>query len=136
MKAYPVPREDADNAAFLAGWRAGRLVLQACQDCGRTFFYPRPVCPHCWSDAIADRTASGRGHIVSYSLVHRPNDPAFNDEVPIMLAEVALAEGTSLIARIVECAPEELRSGLPVELPAADVCARYPLPVFRPSASP
>ena len=33
-----------------------------------------------------NREASGKGRIVSYSLVYRPNDPAFNDEVPIILA--------------------------------------------------
>jgi uncharacterized OB-fold protein len=74
--SYPTPRADTDNAAFLAGWREGRLVLQACNACSKAFFYPRAFCPHCWSDRIENRYASGKGRIVSYSLVHRPNDPA------------------------------------------------------------
>ena len=45
-----------------------------------------------------------------------------------MLAEVALPEGTSLIARVV-CAPEAVRSGAAVELVADP--GRYPLPTFR-----
>ena len=129
--AYPVPREDADNAAFLDAWRNGRLLLQSCDTCGKVIFYPRPLCPYCWSDRIVSFEAKGTGRIVSYSLVYRPNDPAFNDDVPIVLAEVELAEGASLIARIVECQPEHVRSGRAVELPALSTRLRYPLPVFR-----
>jgi len=128
---YPTPREDADNAAFLDAWRQGRLVVQFCATCAHSIFYPRPICPRCWSDRIASRAASGRGRIVSYSLVHRPNDPSFNDEIPIVLAEIELEEGASLIARIVDCRPEEVSSGKAVELPPQTVCARYPLPVFQ-----
>lgn len=129
--SYPAPREDADNAEFLEAWRNGRFLIQSCGACGKSIFYPRPLCPYCWSDRIASREASGEGRIVSYSLVHRPNDPAFNDEVPIVLAEVELAEGASLIARIVDCRPEDVGSGRAVELPPASTCIRYPLPVFR-----
>lgn len=129
--SYPAPREDADNAAFLNAWRQGRLVVQSCAACGKSIFYPRPICPHCWSDRVESREASGKGRIVSYSLVLRPNDPAFNDEVPIVLAEVELSEGVSLIARIIDCDAGDVRSGRPVELPSKATCARYPLPVFQ-----
>jgi hypothetical protein len=129
--SYPMPREDADNAAFLKAWRDARLVIQSCLACGKAFFYPRAFCPHCWSDRIENRPAKGKGRIVSYSLIHRPNDPAFNDEVPIALVEVELVEGANLIARIVDAKPEDIRSGLAVEVPPPKIAARYPLPVFR-----
>lgn len=128
---YPQPREDADNTAFLSAWREGRLLIQCCESCGRAIFYPRPMCPHCWSDTISSRPADGRGTVVSYSLVHRPNDAAFDNEVPIILAEVELVEGASLIARIVDCDASEVRSGRAVAVLPAGVCARYPLPVFH-----
>ena len=128
---YPQPIEDADNAAFLAAWRNGELLIQHCNGCGKSVFYPRPICPHCWSDRLENRRAIGRGEVVSYSLVHRPNDPAFKDEVPIVLAEVALAEGALILARLVSCDAAKVRSGLAVVLPPPDVCARYPLPVFH-----
>ena len=128
---YPQPREDADNRAFLSAWRNGELHIQHCGACGRSVFYPRAMCPHCWSNALETRKATGRGRIVAYSLVHRPNDPAFNDEVPIVLVEIALEEGALLLARIVGCDPSGVASGMAVELPATEVCARYPLPVFQ-----
>jgi uncharacterized OB-fold protein len=129
--AYPRPREDDDNRAFLEAWRSGRLLLQHCGQCQKSIFYPRPMCPHCWSTDLSNVAASGRGKIVSYSVIWRPNDPAFNDEVPILLAEVALEEGALMIARIIDTTPDRLKSGLAVVLPPPEVGSRYPLPVFR-----
>jgi uncharacterized protein len=128
---YPQPREDADNAAFLSAWRQGRLLIQHCNGCGRSIFYPRPICPYCWAGNLESREASGGGKVISYSLVRRPNDPAFNDEVPIILAEIELAEGARLIARLVGCDPAQVHSSHAVALPPPGVCARYPLPVFH-----
>ena len=90
--AYPQPYADADNRPLIEGWRAGQLVLQVCGGCGRTVFYPRPACPYCWSAELSWKAASGRGSIVSFSLVNRPNDPAFFPEVPIILAEIRIEE--------------------------------------------
>ncbi|MEZ5819130.1 MAG: OB-fold domain-containing protein [Hyphomicrobiaceae bacterium] len=113
-------------------WRDGVLKLQACGGCGRMVFYPRPICPHCWSDDLAYTPAAGRGTIISFSVVHRPNDPAFNDEVPIVLAEIELEEGVLMLARVIGCDAAAVMSGLRVELPPRDVAVRYPLPVFQP----
>ncbi len=117
---YPQPRQDADNAAFLQGWRDGRLLIQRCRACARAVFYPRPMCPHCWSADLAEETASGQGTIASWSAI----------ETPILLAEIALAEGATLLARIVDCPREAIASGAAVILPPRDIAARYPLPVF------
>ncbi|MFI4988706.1 MAG: Zn-ribbon domain-containing OB-fold protein [Alphaproteobacteria bacterium] len=128
--AYPQPQEDDDNRAFLAAWRQGRLLIQVCADCGRHFFYPRPLCPHCWSADLRSKDAAGQGEVVSFSLIHRPNHPSFSDEVPIALAEVRLAEGVLLLARIVGVDPAALRSGMAVRLVPRSEAARYPLPTF------
>ncbi len=99
-----------EGQPFLDGWREGRLTLPRCTDCTRLFFYPRAACPHCWSDAIEWVTASGGGTVVSYSLVHRPNDESFFDEVPIVLVELALDEDVTILARVL-CDPAAARSG-------------------------
>jgi hypothetical protein len=61
----------------------------------------------------------------------RPNHPAFNDEVPIVLAEIMLEEGVSMLARIIDGVPG---TGVAVVL-ANDrqSVLRYPLPIFRPA---
>ena len=128
---YPQPHEDSDNRPMLEAWRKGRLLIQACDDCANLFFYPRPLCPECWSEQLSWREASGKGRVVSFSLVHRPNHASFNEEVPIVLAEGALAEGPGMITRIVDCDAAEVRSGLTVALVGEDEYQRYPLPTFR-----
>lgn len=129
--AYPQPREDADNAAFLAGWREGRLLLQQSRSGGPAFFYPRPICPHTGSCDLISVEATGRGEIVSFTLITRPNHPSFNEEVPIILAEIALEEGAKLLGRIIAADATAVKSRAKVEtLPMPDA-ARYPLPTFR-----
>jgi hypothetical protein len=129
-KPRPKPHRDDDNAEFLDAWRDGRLLAQRCADCGRTSFYPRAFCPHCWSERVRALECTGQGIIVSYSLVWRPNDAAFDAEVPIILAEIMLDEGAALLARIVDAPPEAVSSGLPVALPPRERRADFPLPVF------
>ena len=128
---YPQPHEDADNRPMLEAWRDGRLLIQACDSCGVSFYYPRPLCPQCWSEQLSWRDTRGIGKIVASSLVHRPNHPSFNEEVPIILAEVKLAEGPSMITRIVGCDAEQVRSGQAVELVGGGAHKRYPLPTFQ-----
>ncbi len=133
--AYPQPRADRDNQHFLDEWRDGRLAFQTCAACGQKFFYPRPLCPHCWSDRLTWTPAKGEGQVVSFSLVHRPNDPAFFAEAPIALAEIRIEEGPTLLARIVGAAPESIRTGMPVRLVPKSEAARFPLPAFKPERS-
>jgi uncharacterized protein len=131
VKRYPAPAQDMDNRPMLEAWQGGRLLLPVCTGCGRTFFYPRPLCPHCWSDALDWRQASGRGTIASFSLVHRPNDPVFFEDAPIILAEVRLDEDVSMLARIIDDDVNAVRSGMTVELLPLPEAQRYPLPTFR-----
>jgi uncharacterized protein len=128
---YPRPVEDADNEAFLEAWRQGALRLQHCRRCRRSIFYPRPVCPHCWSDDLEWQMASGAGEVVSFSRVYRPNHRAFDDEIPVVLAEIRLAEGATLLARILGD-PAQVRSKARIQLTRNDWRGRrLPLPAFR-----
>lgn len=133
--AYPQVRSDTDNRHFLDEWREGRLVLQTCGSCGRRFFYARPLCPHCWSDELAWAPAKGEGEVVSYSFIYRPNHPSFLGEVPIALAEIRLVEGVTLLARVIDAAPDSMRTGMPVRLLSKSEASRFPLPTFRPQKS-
>ena len=127
---YPEPHMDADNAPFLEAWGEGRLCFPYCIDCNRVFYYPRAACPHCWSDDLQWRDMQGRGRIVAFSLVYRPNHESFNPEIPIVLAEIALPEGVSLISRVICDDPQTVESGMAVQLIAKPDANRYPLPTF------
>lgn len=127
----PQPRETATNTPMLAAWRnEGALAIQHCEPCGKSIFYPRSVCPHCWSDRLGWQRASGTGKIVSFTRVHRGLPAIFQGEAPIVVAEIALAEGASMIARVVTANPAALHSGMAVRLVPRAEAARYALPTF------
>ncbi len=128
---YPRPLEDADNRSFLDAWRAGALRIQHCRGCGRSIFYPRPVCPHCWSLDLEWRLSSGEGEVVSFSKIYRPNHQAFENEIPVVLAEIRLVDGATLLARVLGD-PDQVRSKSRVELVTDGWRGRnLPLPAFR-----
>jgi uncharacterized OB-fold protein len=130
----PQPHETPTNAPMLRAWReAGRLALQRCAACARAIFYPRAACPHCWSDRLDWFEATGTGRVVSFTRIHRGLPAVFQADAPIVLAEIALAEGALMIARIVTPDPEAIASGVAVKLVPRDEAAGFPLPTFMPA---
>ena len=127
-------RETATNRPMLEAWRdQGALMLQRCEPCRATIFYPRSICPRCWSDRLAWFRASGKGRIVSFSRVHRGLPATFAAEVPVVLAEIELDEGALMIARVVTDDPAKIASGDAVELVSPESAKRFDLPTFSPS---
>lgn len=107
---------------------AGRLAIQRCRACGHAVFYPRAICPNCWAGKLEWETASGRGTLRSFTVVHRPGHPSWAPAAPYVVGLVALAEGptmTSLIVGHIEPAV-----GARVHLEPTDVAGRI-LPAFR-----
>jgi uncharacterized OB-fold protein len=128
----PQPRETPTNAPLLSAWRQeGALLLQRCAACNAVTFYPRSVCPCCWSSQLVWFRAAGTGSIVSFSRIYRGLPEVFQAEVPIILAELALAEGALMIARVVTPDPDAVVSGMQVRLVGPEEAARYSLPTFR-----
>ena len=78
--------------------------------------------------------ASGRGTVYSFTVTHQNQAPGFREELPYVLAVVELAEGPRLMTNIVECAPDAVRIGMPVEVVFDDVTPEVTLPKFRPAA--
>jgi uncharacterized OB-fold protein len=58
---------------------------------------------------------SGRGTVYSYTVARQATHPAFEAELPQLLAIVELDEGVRMTTTIVDVAPEDLRVGLAVE---------------------
>jgi uncharacterized OB-fold protein len=125
-------RETPTNRPMLEAWRReGALMLQRCEACGTTIFYPRSVCPRCWSDRLVWFRAPGTGTIVSFSRIHRGFPEPLAAEAPIVLAEIRLDEGVSLIARVIAADPEAVASGQRVALVEPGEAVRFDLPTFR-----
>ena len=133
--AKPVPRPTPETQPFWDGARAGELRIQRCTACGEHYFYPRPFCPRCDSDAVEWVAASGRATLHSYVINHRPA-PGFEEDAPYAIAVVALEEGPRMMTNIVgiENTPERLVLDMPLEVTfqeRGDQC----VPVFRPAGA-
>jgi uncharacterized OB-fold protein len=111
----PRPVATTMTQPFWEGTRAGKLLLQRCRDCGHWRWTPQLACPACWSEAYDWSETSGRGSLYSYTLIHRPVDPA-RFEAPYLLAVVTLEEGPHMLTNLVECTPDQARIGMPVEV--------------------
>lgn len=93
----------------------GRFMLQHCPDCERWVFYPRAICPHCWSSNLAWREASGQGRLATWSVQHRPGHPGWQPASPYALGLVRLAEGPTILSQIL-APPDRLALDLPLRL--------------------
>lgn len=111
------PPDRADRALtgeFWAGVDRGELLRPVCGGCERSFFTPQRVCPFCGSGRWRYEPSSGLGTVYSFTVVHRPPEPAF--EAPYVLAIVDVTEGWSLLTWIVDCPAPEVRIGMEVEV--------------------
>ncbi|GBE67613.1 hypothetical protein MFM001_40750 [Mycobacterium sp. MFM001] len=135
MTGRPLPLLTPDNEFFWKSGEDGTLRLQECTDCNALIHPPAPVCRYCRSHNIGVRAVSGRGTLAGFTVNHRfslPDLPA-----PYVVAQVAIAEDprVRLTTNIIECEPDQLQLGQPVEVvfeQADDVW----LPLFRPVAGP
>jgi len=132
--AKPLPLPDADSAAFWAGLKQGRLLLQHCLDCGQVQYYQQAMCRRCQGDRLEHRAASGRGTVYSYSVVHRAPGPAFRADTPYAVLLVELAEGPRMVSSLVGADPATVHFGMQVELVLDAVSDDITLPRFRPLA--
>lgn len=126
----PLPVPTPETAHFWEGTRLGELRLQACQDCGHTYFPPRPFCPSCTSRDVNVVRASGRGTLHSYVISHLPA-PGF--QPPYTIAVVKLDEGPKMMTNIVEtpCDPHLLQLDHPVEVTFETMNEMISLPMFK-----
>ena len=92
------PFGDPTTAPFWAAAADHRLVLQHCDDCGHTQFYPRPFCLACESTALSWKEAGGNATVYSMSEVHLAPSP--DVEVPYTAAMVELDEGLKRLAKV------------------------------------
>jgi uncharacterized OB-fold protein len=120
----------AANPEMEAFWRAaseGRLLVGHCKNCGAHHYYPRALCPHCFSDAVTLEPAAGTGEIYSVSVMRR--GPA----TPYAVAYVRLDEGVSVLTNIVEADLDALRIGQRVRVVFKQSGTGQWVPMFRPA---
>ncbi len=131
IPSRPLPDTRNAGVRFWSAAAEGKLLVPKCDACGRTFWHPRPYCPHCGSDRVDWIEGSGTGTIHTFTVVRQSGDPYFKTRVPYAVAMVDLDEGVRLMTNIVDTPIESLRIGLRVVVlfePGADEVA---IPLFR-----
>ncbi|OBF18813.1 3-ketoacyl-CoA thiolase [Mycobacterium kubicae] len=129
----PLPLITSDNEFFWTSGADGRLRFQECQDCQALIHPPAPVCRYCRSRDIGVRAVSGSATLTGFTVNHRFSLPGM--PAPYVIAQVAIVEDPRirLTTNIVECEPDELEIGQPVEVAFEHVDDVW-LPLFRPAA--
>ena len=130
----PVPQPESDF--YWEKCKAHELWLRHCNSCGQTYFYPRDICPNCFSRDTDWVQSSGRGTLHTFSIVHRGPTPPFRDRAPYVTAIVELDGGARFPTNLVEVEPdpEAVKVGMSVEVVFEDLNENISLPMFRPAA--
>lgn len=128
-RRYPDPIVDDESRPFWEGIEEGVFLLKRCRPCGRTHYYPRSICPHCFSDETEWYRSGGQGCIYSYSVARR-------EAVPYVIAYVTIDEGVTVMTNLVGFKPDELRVGARVRLAFAQTEGGKRLAVFQPATGP
>lgn len=123
------PPRGHDNAWWWDMAAEGRLGIQRCKGCRALRHPPRPMCGECHSTEWEAVAASGRGTICSFTVLTHPRFPGY--EYPLVIVLVDLEEGTRIVSQLVDCEPESVDFGLPVEMRIQQDPDGFKLPVFR-----
>jgi Predicted nucleic-acid-binding protein containing a Zn-ribbon len=115
---------------FYEAAEKSELLIQKCEDCGEYVFFPRKYCPKDMGKLTFVK-ASGKGRILTYSIVVNDGQPFFKDLVPYVAAIVELEEGPTMYTRVVVDDPKEVTFGQKVEVVFQEQEGKN-IPLFRP----
>jgi len=92
-----------------------RLLGTRCETCGNVYFPSRRVCPHCRREGKpTSLNFSGKGKVYTFTVIHVPLE-GFEVFTPYTVGLIQLDEGPKVTSQIVDCKPEEVYIGMPVE---------------------
>ena len=120
------PDQSPETKPYWDAAAKGQLLIKKCNACGEPHFYPRSICPFCFSGDTTWVAASGKGTIYSYSVMRRA-------PVSYVVAYVTLAEGPTMITNIVDCDLNAVKIGQAVKVTFKPSDGGPPVPMFTPA---
>jgi hypothetical protein len=126
-RTIPAPAINPETQPFWDAAAQGRLLLKQCLACGERHYYPRTLCPFCFSDRTEWLTAAGGGEIYSLSVMRR------GAGAPFAIAYVTLDEGPRMLTNLVGDL-DAFRIGDRVQLSFQPSEGGAPVPMFSASA--
>jgi uncharacterized OB-fold protein len=104
------PLLNVGDERYFEAAKQGKLLLKKCSSCAEVHYFPRGVCPFCFSSKVDWVEAKGTGTIYSYSVSRRAGP------IPYCIAYVTLDEGVTMMTNIVDCDLDTVRVGQKVKL--------------------
>ncbi len=126
MTTSTIPGPDVNDPIakeFYAAAATGKFLVRKCTACTRAHWYPRAVCPFCFSDKTEWAEGSGKARIYSHSTMASKADP-------FTIAYVTLAEGPTMLTHIVDAG--EVHIGMDVALTFRQADNGVAIPMFAP----
>ncbi len=128
----PRPAIDELSKPFWAAAQKHQLVIQRCINCNTYNHPPRVLCNVCRAKTLRFVRVTGRGKIYSFSIMHQPNVPGFDQELPYINIIVELEEqaGLFLVSDMPEAERHNVRIGAKVTVYFHDIDKELTLPKF------
>jgi uncharacterized OB-fold protein len=127
---------DAVSEPFWAAAREDRLEVQRCTQCGTFRLPPTPLCFRCRSKDSEWVELPGTGTVYASTVVRHPLHHELATVVPYVSAIVELdgtqGAGARMLVNIIDCEPEKIRIGTPVEIVWEHVNDEMSVARFRP----
>ena len=123
-RIIPAPQPNAETEAFWDAATQGRFLIKRCRACGRPHFYPRALCPFCFSDDTVWEEAAGTGEIYTYSVLRR------GPGAPLAIGYVTLDEGPRVLTNFTGD-PDALAIGQRVKAVFTPTEGGPPAPMFE-----
>lgn len=114
-----------------------KLVTTKCKRCGHIPWPPRQICPECLSMDYEWVDMPRVGTVASWTAAYAGMPPELAARAPMVYALVDFENGLRMPTAILECKPEEAKTGMKVELVVYDVAPdqqgrRRVAPYFKP----
>ena len=122
----PAPAVTIESKPFWDAATEGKFMIKRCTACGEAHWYPRALCPFCFSEKTVWEESPGEGVIYSYSVMHR------SPSGPYAIGYVTLAEGPAVLTNFVDCDFDQLAIGQKVKVKFQETENGPPVPVFSP----
>ena len=125
-RKIPAPAVSIESKPFWDAAEQGKFLIKRCNACGEPHWYPRALCPFCFSDDTVWEESPGEGVIYTYSTMHR------SPTGPYAIGYVTLNEGPAVLTNFVDCDLSKLAIGQKVKVKFQATEGGPPVPVFSP----
>ena len=116
LVAGAVPIVVEETRGYWEGTLAEELRIQTCNACGNRQMPWGPCCARCLSQDLGWIKASGAATVYSFTVVRHAIHPDFSAQVPYVIADIELAEGSIMTSNVTDVPVEEVAIGMPVEV--------------------